>query len=203
MLLTFKTIRRILSQRFIFFSWSASLRGSHAKLKPGGLWPCLPQRCRCSRLNPFKKTKPVPTQLNLDWAWLDQFSINRSMSSAEKNLFFNPQNLAHLKSDIWPRRSWDPLSCSCAMCWLVAANLESSQLEKLFSTAVVDQCISIANNSGKCLLLPCSGWLCISNLLRWVAWWEKLEEECGEKCLEEHKRGEREPIQRWEELLEE
>ena len=37
------------------------------------------------------------------------------------------------------------LSCSCAMCWLVAANLESSQLEKLFSTAVVDQCISIAN----------------------------------------------------------
>ena len=89
MLLTFKTIRRILSQRFIFFSWSASLRGSHAKLKPGGLWPCLPQRCRCSRLNPFKKTKPVPTQLNLDWAWLDHFSIDRSMSSADK-IFFQP-----------------------------------------------------------------------------------------------------------------
>ena len=198
------SIRRILGQGFIFFSWAASFRGSHAKLKPGGLWPCLPQRCRCSRLNPFKKTKPVPTQLNLDWAWLDQFSINRSMSSADK-IFFQPtERCSHqVRTQDLNFSSVILLSCSCAMCWLVAANLESSQLEKLFSTAVVEQCISIAKKSENYLLLPFSGRLRISNLLRWVAWWEKLEEECGEKCLEEHKRGEREPIQRWEELLEE
>ena len=49
---------------------------------------------------------------------------------------------------------------------VVSQELNFSQFEKVFSTAVVDQCISIANNSGKYLLLPFSGRPCISNLLR-------------------------------------
>ena len=78
------------------------------------------------------------------------------MSSAEKNLFSTYRTLLISSQDL-NLSSVISLSCSCAMCWLVAANLESSQLEKLFSTAVVEQCISIAKKSENYLLLPFQG----------------------------------------------
>ena len=54
----------------------------------------------------------------------------------------------------------------------------------------------------KLIFLLISGGFGVSNLLRWFARWEKLEDGQCEELLEEQQGGQGEPLQQWEEFLE-